>query len=271
MRGLLQRNGGGVGMWRFGSALGLILAGFFLAAAGPVTPKRVRLCADTWCPYNCAPGATRPGFAVEIARQVFAPAGYDVSYTVLGWTRCIADARAGRFDAIIGAIPSDAPDFTFPHRPIGISGDGFASRANAGYVYRGIGSLDGHVLGVIRDYAFTGPIGAYVNAHANDRSRIEFVSGEGAMAKNLAKLAAGHIDFVLDDDNVLRHAIAEQGYSGQLVVATGGNSTPVFIAFSPATGNRAELAGMLDEGIDRLRDSGELATILAAYHVPVNF
>jgi polar amino acid transport system substrate-binding protein len=262
----------GVSRWRLAmTSVGLILAGCVFGAAGPEQPKHLRLCADLWCPYNCAPDARDPGYAVEIVQRVFARFGYRIDYSLVAWTRCIEDARAGRFDGIIAAIPSDAPEFTFPHHPIGLSADGFAARANAGFSYRGVASLEGHVLGVTRDYAFSGEAGAYVRAHANDPSRIELVSGQGALAKNLAKLAAGHIDLVLDDANVLRNAIAEQGYAGKLVVVKGMVSDPVYIAFSPADADRTEWAAILDHGLDRLRASGVLAAILAKYDVPPDF
>ncbi len=246
--------------------------GVWLACGmGPAACASVTLCADVWCPYNCVPGSGRPGFAVEIAREALGSVGFQVDYQALSWARCVEDARAGRFSGIIGAIPKDAPDFTFPRQPVGVSTDAYAVRKGDKFHFTDAHSLDGRVLGVVRSYAFDGPIGAYIAAHGNDSSRIEYVSGADALEKNLGKLVAGRVDVVLDDGNVLRHAIATMRLWGQVSLDDEQNPAPVYIAFSPATPHGKALARLLDQGIARLRARGRLAQIMATYHVPAGF
>ncbi len=204
---------------------------------------------------------------MEIAQAVFGPAGYRVDYQEVNWARCVEDARAGRFSGIIGAIPSDAPDFTFPALPIGTSGDAYAVRKGDTFKFTGAAALKGRVLGVIRSYSFSGQIGAYIAVNENDGSKIEFVSGDGALVKNLDKLVAGRVDVVLDDKNVMLNQIEQLGLKDRLTVVDGDNVTPVFIAFSPRAPDPVKLAHLLDDGIARLRASGRLAAILARYHM----
>jgi len=240
------------------------LVGFWLILSTSGRCAEISLCADAWCPYNCAPGSSRPGMAVEIAQEIFGAAGDHVDYQEVNWARCVEDARSGRFTGIIGAIPSDAPDFTFPKVPIGMSGDGYAVRNGDDFKFDGEASLKGRVLGVIRSYSFSGPIGAYIAAHMND-GRVEFVSGDAALAKNLDKLVAGRVDVVLDDKNVMLHSINELGLKDRLHVVNGRNDAPIYIAFSPRAQQPGKLADMFDAGIRRLRASGRLAQILARY------
>jgi polar amino acid transport system substrate-binding protein len=245
----------------------LLLVGIWLAGYAVGMSAEITLCGDYWCPYNCKPGSARPGVAVEIAQAVFEPAGYGVDYQEVNWARCVEDARSGRFSGIIGAIPSDAPDFIYPSMPIGISGDAYAVRKGDPFKFTGPGSLQGRVLGVIRSYAFSGPIGAYIAANETDGSKIEFVSGDGALVKNLDKLVAGRVDVVLDDRNVLLNEIDTLGMNDRVTVVDGANVTPVYIAFSPRAPDPSKLAHILDDGIGRLRASGRLAAILARYHM----
>jgi polar amino acid transport system substrate-binding protein len=240
-----------------------LLAGHASAKAG----KTVTLCGDIWCPYNCAPGAHDPGFAVEIAQAAFGPAGYSVDYQTVNWARCIEDARRGRYSGIIGAIQTDAPDFIFPTSWIGQSSNGYATRKGDIFHYTGEKSLDGRVLGLVRDYNFTGKIGAYITAHAQDTSRIVYASGNGALRKNLDKLLAGRVDVVVDDWNVLRMLVQTEGLQDRLTLEYGADPAPVYIAFSPRAPQPQILAKILDNGIARLRASGRLAAILAKYHV----
>jgi polar amino acid transport system substrate-binding protein len=75
------------------------------------------------------------------------------------------------------------------------------------------------------------------------------------------------VDLVLDDENVLRSKIAALALQDKVTVVHGPSSSPLFIAFSPASPDRAELARILDSGIAQLRASGALAAVLARYHV----
>jgi polar amino acid transport system substrate-binding protein len=224
-----------------------------MCGAAPAARTEVSLCADVWCPYNCDPGSNRPGFAVEIARAVFTRAGYTVTYQAAGWARCIEDTRAGRFTAIIGAIRADAPDFTFPKQPIGNSSAAYAVRKGDPFRYTGTHAFEGRVIATVRDYSFGGETGAYIDAHAHDGRYVEFVAGDDALQKNLAKLVAGRVDLVLDDENVLRSKIAALALQDKVTVVHGPSSSPLFIAFSPASPDRAELARILDSGIAQLR------------------
>ena len=216
----------------------------------------VSLCADTWCPYNCEPNSARPGFAVEIAQEVFGAAGYKVDYEVVNWARCIEDSRNGRYNGIIGAIHTDALDFIFPAERLAISSDGYAFRKGDRFHFAGEASLQGRVLGVITSYNFSGAIGAYLAAHGNDPSRIEYVSGDGALTKNLAKLVAGRVDVVLDDTNVLRDSIVRLGLKDRISLEEGPNRTPTYIAFSPAFPEAKHFADLLDAGIARAEAVG---------------
>ncbi len=245
----------------------LLVCAWLLCAAGPAARTEISLCADVWCPYNCAPGAAQPGFAVEIARKVFGQAGYHVSYEVAGWPRCVEDTRAGRFTAIIGAIRADAPDFTFPTEPIGVSRPSYVVRKGDTFHYTDTRDFEGRVVGIVSSYGYGGETGAYIAAHGKDSQRIEFVSGDGALQKNFAKLMAGRVDVVLDDENVLQNEIAELGLADKVTLVRGPSVRPLYIAFSPAFADRGELAQLLDSGIAKLRASGALATILSHYHV----
>ena len=39
---------------------------------------------DMWCPVNCDPKAERPGYMIEIAREVFEPKGHKIDYQKRG-------------------------------------------------------------------------------------------------------------------------------------------------------------------------------------------
>ncbi|MGH1482399.1 MAG: substrate-binding periplasmic protein [Geminicoccales bacterium] len=232
----------------------------------PVQADVVTLRADEWCPYNCVPGSDRPGYMIEIAQEVFGRAGHQVDYQVLNWMRSIAEARNGRHTAIVGAINEEAPDFVYPSEAIGMLSDGFVVRKGTKFHYTGQDSFDGLTIGIIRGYDYHDLIDAYIKKHSSDRTRVQFTTGDDALEQNLKKLAAGRIDVVIDDQNVLNLAIQEFGLSHLLEIAgNDGAPEPAHIAFSPADDKAAEYAMLLADGIKDLRASGRLAEILGRY------
>lgn len=247
--------------------LAAAFAALLVAAALPAAAAEVTLLGDAWCPYNCDPGSDHPGYAVEVARAAFGATGRMVQYRTVTWTRSVAEVQAGHAQAVIGLTHRENSAFVFPHEPIGISALGLVTRDDSTFRYQGPRSLEGHVLGTVAGYGFNGPCGDYIRAHAADRSRVQVVSGDDALEKNLLKLQAGRIDVVVDDANVLAQRLAGMGRDAHLKLVGVTDADPVYIAFSPALPGSAMLAGALDSGIARMRASGELASILARYHL----
>ncbi len=243
------------------SAAALLLTCALPCAARPVLALR----SDLWCPYNCLPGADHPGYAIEIMRIIFDASGYDLDYQLMNWTRSIDETRQGRADAVIGAIATDVPGFVLPSEPIGRSSTGFAVRVGSDFHYTGPQSLDGEVIGMVANYEFYGPLGDYLHTLQGDRSRIQYLSGDGALAKNLLKLVAGRVDVVIDDAQVLHRLIHELQLDSQVAFSQVERGVPIFVAFSPASPNAARYAAILSAGVRRLRASGRLAAILARY------
>ncbi len=242
-------------------AILLSLASAVPCAARPVLTLR----SDLWCPYNCAPDSDHPGYAIEIVRAVFGAAGYDVDYQLLNWTRSLQEVRQGHADAVIGAYATDVPGFIIPVEPIGRSSAGFAVRKQSGFRYAGPQSLDGQVIGIVATYEFGGKLGDYLHSLSGDKSRLQYMSGDGALAKNLLKLIAGHLDVVLDDSVVLEREVAELQLENSLSVSQDSERVPLYIAFSPANKLSPRYADILSSGIAQLRQSGRMSAILARY------
>lgn len=239
----------------------------FEAQVARADPAALSLRADSWCPYNCDAKSDKPGYVVEIARDIFAKAGLKVDYDTLNWARSIEEARQGHFDGIIGAIPGDAPDFVFPTQSIGQSGEGYAVRTGTPFRFDGAKSFDGKVMGAVSSYAWGGEIGAYVDAHKDDRSKIQLTSGDDALVQNFEKLLAGRIDIVMDDANVLAHEIAKAGLGDKITIADRGRPADIFIAFAPSSPKAKDYAALIDANLPQMRASGRLAEILSRYGV----
>lgn len=244
----------------------LMLAAFMLYNPVPTSSAErevIVVGGDEWCPYNCGVDDDLPGFCVEITREVFKARGIGVTYVVLPWEDAVRDARAGKVNAIIGAIKEDAPDFIFPEREIAHSRNILIVRSGASWKFAGLESLNGKKIGVVEGYAYGTGFDEYFKEHPGIAVP---VTGEEPKEILLKKLLSKEIDAFIEDPNVLLNFLRVQGTLDLIDVAGGpAESDPVYIAFSPAVAKSAVHAKILSDGIAALRASGRYAEILKKY------
>lgn len=236
-----------------------------------VSAETVRLRADYWPPYNGDPDSDRPGYIVEIAREIFSNAGYDTDYDAIPWERAINEARRGHVDCIIGALPEEVPDFIFHQRPVGLDESKLYTRHNSDWQFDGEDSLRQIRLGVIGGYSYDqGILDSYIARSLSDEEpdgNVQVMKGNNALEKNLQKLVSGRIDVIVSSSAVLNYTLNELSMKGAVRDAGSiGTPDPLYIACSPATPLvSATYTRLLDEGLQRLRESGRLQQILSLY------
>jgi polar amino acid transport system substrate-binding protein len=232
--------------------------------AAPASAREtITLVADPWCPYTCAEEDERPGYMLEIAREALALHGITVRYKVVPWSRAVEQTRTGRYTAIVGAAPGDAPDFIYPATLQGMSDMRLWVRNDASWTYAGLKSLAGQRIGAIADYAYGEVLDRYIEEHAEDKDRVQMIGGDNALTLNIRKLRAKRIDVMPEDANVIKHYASTHGTLG--IKPAGSATTPehaednnLFVAFSPKNKESERYAALLDKGVKQLRKSGRL-------------
>lgn len=243
--------------------LRIVLAAAILLFGGGAGADTITLVADEWCPFNCEPGSDEPGYVIEIARKVFGEAGHSLSYEVLPWKRAVIMTRQGKYNGVIGAVREEAEDFIFPKEEIDRASTDFFVRKGDPWRFDGVDSLKKVRLGAILDYSYAAVLDEYI---ANNRNKVDLATGDDAIDRNLKKLVHGRIDVMLEQEVVVRYAAKRLGFSDKIEFAGNDNVyDPLYVAFSPADPKSPQYAAIFDKGIRKLRDSGELAKILARY------
>ncbi len=227
---------------------------------------------DAWCPYNCTPKSKKPGFMIEILQQTLGKKGYTIDYQEMNWARAVIETRAGKFNAVVGASKNDAPDFVFPDNALGKNAGCFYTLPKTKWKYTGIESLQSATIGVIRDYSYDdGEFDDYIKENQNNRQRLDIISGDDVLKRNLDKLRTGRITALVESEPVIAYQQSSNKSLSDLKNVGCFKETQVYVAFSPVLPQSKNYAKLLSDGIQEMRKSGQLKKILDKYGLKDNF
>ncbi|MBP7336779.1 ABC transporter substrate-binding protein [Niveispirillum sp.] len=164
----------------------------------------VRLTSLDWPPFS-GPDLPNRGLSTAIVERTLARAGLMLEVEFLPWQRAVttglkAQGRAGYFPEYRTAALDQGQCLL--SNPIGSSPLGFAERVAAPVDWRGLADLAGRRIGTVRGYVNTD---GFDRAVADGRLIAEPAVDD---ATNLRKLAAGRLDLVVIDANVLAHLLS---------------------------------------------------------------
>lgn len=236
------------------------------ASARPSTARRkIVIAADPWCPHNCRAGSEHEGYMIDITREAFALAGIDVEYVNMSWARAVQLTREGHMEAVVGALPGDAPDFVFPDTAIGHTTIALFTHPDSDWQYRGVESLAGITLLAINGYAYSPELDAYIDRNQDDQQRVWILSGPAPLGRAIELLRKRRSDVFPEDRYVMAWEQARSGENRALRMAAVLHESPLYVAFSPNRQDSVQLAARLSNGTRALEASGRVDQILSRY------
>ena len=241
---------------------GLVFA-LVLWATPAFAGERIRIGAeDDWSPYSSAVNGIPPGFAVEVERSAWAASGLDVELVPLPYARCMKEVDrgdlAGCFDTLRDPVLESK--YRWHQQPLFQARIAIYGRVlEPGVVPKivGIEMLRGKRIGTTHGYD-------YGVAFDGDHSMLRDEAPSDL--SSLRKLAAGRVDYVLVYDRVANaiakaHPALGKAYSMQGVLV----EPSIYISFSPKYPAIDRIIKMFDEGLAKVRKSGEYARIEARW------
>lgn len=229
----------------------------------------VKLRADEWCPYNCSPNSKNPGLMIEVAQQAFGK--NNVDYDILPWKRAIIESRNGKYDGIVGANYSDAPDFIQSYS-LGLSVTCFYTKSTDNWNYTNHSSIYNKRLGYIGGYGYPDFLLAYIEkTKVHNRNTVLY--GENALLNLLKMVVAARVDIVIDDQAVVDNKLSMNPELKSKVKNAGCATEPkdvnsIGISFSPKTQTRSQLlVKILNSTIENMIKNGKLKVLLKKYHM----
>ncbi len=197
--------------------------------------KELVFVADPWCPWNCD-GIKETGIAVDLAKAIYEPLGYNVQYKTIPWARAVKLAESGEVTGVIGATGGNPETIKliFPKTPLSSSNDVLVAKEDSKFAYNGIKSLEGKTIGIIAEYHYQGELGTYIDSHYENSNVISQTHGNDGVIQSLQKLLANRIDLYLDDKYVIKYTAQKYKIADQIKIVNAlQENTSNYIAFAP--------------------------------------
>jgi polar amino acid transport system substrate-binding protein len=162
--------------------------------------------------------------------------------------------------AFIGATPQKNPELIFGKEIIGWRGDAFFVKKNDSWEYQGEKSLKGKRVGCVPT---ENGVDIYSEAITKAGGIPAPSTGIGDSVATVQALLRGNVSIILDDFNAVETVSKELRVSHQIRFAGFLNPPEaLYIGFSPKIKNAQQLADTWDQGLQKLRASGDLKMIL---------
>ncbi|MES2585265.1 MAG: transporter substrate-binding domain-containing protein [Pseudomonadota bacterium] len=235
---------------------------FLMCSVHATAGERIRIGAeDDWSPYSSSVKGKPQGFAVDLVRAAWAAAGVDVELVPLPYARCMKEVDRGDLAGCFNTLrdPVQESRYRWHQQALFQARIGIYSRVTPGEVPKTLGleNLRGKRIGTTHGYdygaAFDGDPTMLRDEAPSDLS-------------SLRKLVAGRVDYALVFDRVA-NAIAKthpdlgKGFALRGVLV----SPQLYLSFSPKYPGIDRMVLLFDQGLAKVRKSGEYARIEAQW------
>lgn len=225
----------------------------------------VALVADDWCPQHCEVGTTEKGYVVDIVSQALAVEGVPFTMRYVPWTRAMRMVERGEVDGLLTPTVPGFPQFRYHRQAVGYQQYCFYVDKATDWKYTGYADLRGKHIGMLADSGL-GPLDAYLQANKGSIT-VHALTGTNNFATRLFKfLALKRADTVVLTSDVFDYSQAKGLLGNKYKYAGCLDREKMAVGLTNTDVTRSDLIGKaLDSGIEKLRQSGKLASILAVY------
>lgn len=163
----------------------------------PVLANGLRICADSWHPYEFVENSRVKGFSVEVVSEVLARMKQSkAEFVSASWPRCLESVESGSLDAAVSALKSSerAQYAYYPDEPLVVtSWVLFVHRERLGQLgFKRLIDLEGDTIGVVNGFYYPPDFLRYAKEHA-------VLCEAPSTMNNFKKLMALRLDYVFDD------------------------------------------------------------------------
>lgn len=226
-------------------------------------PEVLRIRADSWMPFNGDPAGEKPGYVVELLREIFEPLGIRIDYQIMPWAGAVKAAEAAEIEGIIGANKKEAVNLVTGGESISEPKFALFTRATSSWKYESLRSLHEMKIGAIEGYTYWDGLDDYLKKA--QPPAVKLYSGDTPLIDAVADLSSGKTDVLVESVVVFYWAAKSMGRSAtDFRMAYSQQSEPLYVAFA-ATAQGRKYARLFDQGIRELKKNDRFEAILGKY------
>ncbi|MDC2890483.1 substrate-binding periplasmic protein [Psychrosphaera algicola] len=179
----------------------LLTAAFCMHFVVKAEPK-IKLGVTERCPYVCAENSANQGVLVDIIKRIFEKKGVTVEIQFFPLNRAMRMLENNVIDGVVGILQRNALQLVYPAKSIGQVQYVMYTSGNSDWLYTGLNSLKGKILGVEAGKSY-GIFDSYIQRHTKDNRVIYQNYGNNSTTNLLKLLENQYIDILFEDKNVL--------------------------------------------------------------------
>lgn len=229
-----------------------------------VEKKTINLSIIDWCPAIC-PDKKDKGYILEQVNSIYKAAGYSVNFKNYSWTRAIKEVKTGKLDALLSPVKEEAPNLIYPNRELGFQETCFFVRNTDNWMFNGIKSLkQKRVIAMIENNSLIN----YDNFAKKNPQIFHYVPFNDYINKVLKMMNYGRINTFVFTKTETNYHLNKIKKASKFKNAGCVSKAKLYIAFNPKNRYRSKkLSDTFDEGMEKLKKSGERESILKKYFV----
>nr|WP_321502344.1 transporter substrate-binding domain-containing protein [uncultured Dethiosulfovibrio sp.] len=212
---------------------------------------------DPWPPFT-DPEKPSKGLAVEIAEAAMKTQGYRLEMSFMPWARAEEGVKKGTYDFLLCTwMTEERKSVLFYSEPYSENRLAFVKPKGSDFEFRGIDSLKGLSVGVIRDYSYGDD---FMNATGFKREvASDFLT-------NAKKLVAGRIDLTIEDEVVASSSLMGTDLADKIAFTENALSVEsLYVTSGLVNPRHKELIEAFNRGLEEIKKDGTYDLILGHY------
>jgi polar amino acid transport system substrate-binding protein len=212
---------------------------FSISVCEAKVPVEVKFASTEWCPYTCSQ-MKNEGIVTDKIRKILAKYKVQSLVKFLPWKRAITSVMSGSYDALLTAVPSEAPNLKYTTIPTMEYSVCLNTAAKKFKEVQSLKDLKQFQIGVVDGYSYGEPFDTYIEKNKGDKNRILRLSGVDVTARLIKLTKAGRISYFLSDKLVAKFIDKD------VKETFCAKSEPFYIGFSPKVKNVEKILKILN-------------------------
>jgi polar amino acid transport system substrate-binding protein len=209
--------------------------------------------AYAWEPF-IGPSRSDGGISIKLLREIMLSQGHNIDVKPMSWSKALVVAEKGDIDILPAVWFTEERKKTMLYsEPYAYNRIVFVKHKADSYEYQGIDSLNGKVIGIIKEYAY--------NEELLANKEVRF-SKSDSLLNNMKKVAAQRIDLTLDDEIVVK-AMTPPDILNQVTFTKDALSEkPLYITCYKSNSSCKGIITSFNKGLKEMQANGALKKLL---------